>query len=127
MSKRKITFVERRSHLRIPMSIKATLKLSKDRVISAKTKNISFGGTFVKFQQTPIVEPGDYFSIELFSRVKFTVKVVHLNEDGIGFQFDFILIKYYESFKKMMLLNATDPDRLIKELGRQAERCKIDS
>lgn len=126
MSNRKIKFIERRSNLRIPMSIGASLNFSNGTTLTGKTKNISFGGAFVRFLNIPIVEIGDYLSLELFGRVKFTVKVIHFNKDGLGFQFDFILIKYYESFKKMMLHNASDPERLIKELGRQAKRCSLD-
>jgi len=108
------------------MVIKASLKMPKGLVLEGRTKNISFGGTFIRFEKIPLVEVGDYFTVVLFGRIKFTVKVIHFNEEGIGFQFDFILIKYYEYFKKMMLLNAADPDRLIKELNYQEKRCQDD-
>ncbi len=124
MNKRKIKYIERRKNYRIPMSISARLMLSNDIIIPGKTQNVSFGGTFLEFDNIPVVSLADYYSIELFSRVEFTVKVIHIADNGIGFQFDFILIKYYEHFKKKMLLNAPDPDRLIKELGRQAnDKC----
>lgn len=105
------------------MAIGSRLKLP-DRdgtVVPGKTRNISFSGTFVEFDKVPLVNEGDYFSLRILGRIDFTVKVIHFNNKGIGFQFDFILIKYYEHFKKLMLSNAPDPDRMIKELGRQTE------
>ena len=111
---------ERRSHIRLPLTFKSKLLLVDDIILKGQTRNISMGGAFVELQGIPFVKKGDYFSLVLLSRVEFTCKVIHSNQDGIGFQFDFILIKYYEQFKQMMLHNAPDPDRLIKEIGRWA-------
>ncbi len=94
---------------------------SGDLVLNGVTGNISFGGTFIELEGVPRVLKGDYFSLLLLGRVEFTCRVIHSNPKGIGFKFDFILIKYYEHFKQLMLSNAKDPDRLIKELGRWSE------
>lgn len=125
MTPRKAKFVERRKNQRLAMSVGSRLKLPDGKILPGKTRNLSFGGTFVEFAEVPIVEVGDYFSLRIFGRIDFTVKVIHHNMGGLGFQFDFILIKYYEHFKKMMLSNAPDPDRMIKELGRQTERIAL--
>ncbi len=117
--------VERRTHQRLAMAIGSRLKLPDGTILPGKTRNISFGGTFVDFDRVPIVKEGDYFSLRILGRIEFTVKVIHSNKGGMGFQFDFILIKYYEHFKKMMLSNAPDPDSMIKELGRQAKRISL--
>lgn len=109
---------ERRKNLRLPLTFKAKLKLPSDIVLLGQTRNISFGGVFVALDKVPIVKPGDYFSLVLLARVEFTCRVIHSNPGGIGFQLDFILIKYYEHFKTMMLHNAPDRDKIIKELGR---------
>jgi hypothetical protein len=114
--------VERRKTLRLPLTFKAKLKLPGDIVLSGQTRNISFGGTFVELDKIPPLIKGDYVSLILLSRVEFTCKLVHSNAGGIGFEFDFILIKYYEVFKAMMLRNAPDRERIIKELGRWASK-----
>jgi len=113
--------VERRKTLRLPLTFKAKLKLPGDIVLTGQTRNISFGGTFVELDKVPLLAKGDYVSLILLSRIEFTCKLIHSNEGGIGFEFDFIVIKYYEFFKKMMLRNAPDRDRIIKELGRWAD------
>lgn len=109
---------ERRKNLRLSLNFKAKLKMSSDIVLLGQTRNISFGGVFVAFDKVPLVKHGDYFSLILLSRVEFTSRVIHSNKNGIGLQFDFILIKYYEQFKTMMLHNAPDREKIIKELGR---------
>nr|MBF0221007.1 PilZ domain-containing protein [Desulfobulbaceae bacterium] len=112
---------ERRRHSRLSVPFKAKLKLPHDIVLSGQTRNISFGGAFVELEAVPPLKKGDYVSLVLLSRVEFTCKLIHSNMRGIGFEFDFILIKYYEVFKEMMLHNAPDRDRMIKELGRWTE------
>ena len=112
---------ERRKNIRLQIRFKSNLKISENRSLTGQTRNISFGGAFVEFDKVPIVKKHDYFSLVLLPRAEFTCKVIHSNKMGIGFQFDFILIKYYEHFKKMMLNNAPDPDRVIKELGRWSD------
>jgi len=118
MAKRKIK--ERRKNIRLALSIKAHLQLTDEILLPGRTANISFSGAFVEFDQIPVINMGSYFKLILLKRVEFTCKAIHINRRGVGFQFDFILIKYYEHFKKMMLHNAPDPERLIKELGRHA-------
>lgn len=112
---------ERRRHSRLSVPFKAKLKLPHDIVLSGQTRNISFGGAFIELDGIPPLKKGDYASLVLLSRVEFTCKLIHSNTGGIGFEFDFILIKYYEVFKEMMLHNAPDRDRMIKELGRWAD------
>ncbi len=112
---------ERRKNKRLPLNFKSKLVHSGDLVLNGITRNISFGGAFIELDAIPPVFKGDYFSLILLGRVEFTCRVIHSNPNGIGFQFDFILIKYYEHFKKLMLTNAKDPDQLIKELGRWGE------
>lgn len=112
---------ERRKNIRLPLAFRASLKSSKPLIHKGQSRNISFGGVFIELDRIPIVKNGDYFSLQLLSRVEFTCQVIHSNPAGIGLQFDFILIKYYEQFKKMMLNNAPDPDRMIKELRRKIE------
>ena len=119
MKKKK--FIERRKHLRLPLTFKTKLKLPGDVILAGQTRNLSFGGAFVDLENVPILKKGDYVSLILLSRVEFTCRLIHSNVGGIGFEFDFILIKYYEVFKKMMLHNAPDRDRMIKELGRWSE------
>ena len=92
-----------------------------DLVLNGTTRNISFGGSFIELEGVPQVFKGDYFSLILLGKVEFTCRVIHSNPDGNGFKFDFILIKYYEHFKKLMLSHAKNPDQLIKELGRWGE------
>lgn len=113
--------VERRKNLRLPLNFKAKLKLPGEIVLPGQTRNISFGGTFVELDAIPPLKKGEYVSLILLSRVEFTCKLIHSNANGIGFEFDFILIRYYEVFKNMMLNHAPDRDRIIKELGRWSD------
>ena len=112
---------ERRNHKRLTLSFKSKLKCGRDLTLNGVTRNISFGGAFIELDGVPQVFKDDYFSLVLLGKVMFTCRVVHSNPDGIGFKFDYILIKYYEHFKKLMLRNAKDPGRLIKELGRRED------
>lgn len=112
---------ERRKHKRLTLNLKSKLMHDGDLVLNGTTRNISFGGSFIELEDVPQVFKDDYFSLILPGKVEFTCRVIHSNPDGIGFKFDFILIKYYEHFKKLMLSNAKNPDQLIKELGRWSE------
>lgn len=113
---------ERRKHKRLALQLKGKLKCGNDLSFEGVTKNISFGGAFIKLDGVPEVKKDDYFSLVLLGRVEFTCRVIHSNPEGIGLVFDFILIKYYEHFKDLMLSNTKDPGRLIKELGRWSEK-----
>lgn len=112
---------ERRNHKRLTINFKSKLKYDGDLALNGVTRNISFGGAFIEIENVPQVFKDDYFSLVLLGKVEFTCRVIHSSPDGIGFKFDFIMIKYYEHFKKLMLTNTKDPDRLIKELGRWGE------
>ncbi len=112
---------ERRKHLRLPLSFKANLKLPDGTVLKGQTRNVCFGGTFVEFDAIPQVKKHEYFSLVILPRIEFTCRVIHTKPDGIGFEFNFILIRYYEKFKDLLLANSPDRDRMIKELGRWAE------
>ena len=116
---------EHRKHKRLSLTLKSKLMRDGGLVLNGTTRNISFGGAFIELENVPQVYKDDYFSLTLLGRVEFTCRVMHSNPDGIGFKFDFILIKYYEHFKKLMLTNAKDPDRLIKELGRLGDEDPI--
>lgn len=112
---------EKRKHKRLNLNLKAKLKHEGGLVLHGITRNISFGGVFIELDAVPQVCKDDYFSLVLLGKVEFTCRVIHSNADGIGFKFDYILIKYYEQFKTLMLSNAKDPDRLIEELGRESD------
>lgn len=111
---------ERRKTSRLSLKIKGKLVIGGDLTLKGHTGNISFGGAFMELDKVPIFRVGDYVSLELLSRIKFTCEIIHFNECGVGLRFDFILIRYYEHFKEMMLHNAPDRERIIKELGRWA-------
>ncbi|MDA8159510.1 MAG: PilZ domain-containing protein [Desulfobacteraceae bacterium] len=112
---------ERRKNIRLSLGLKARIILGQKVVLRGQTRNISFGGAFIELERVPILRIGDYVSLELLGRIKFTCEIIHYNEGGIGLRFDFILIRYYERFKETMLINAPDRDRIIKELGRWSE------
>jgi len=109
---------ERRKHKRLTLNFKSKLIHNGDLLFDGVTRNISFGGTFIELEGVPQVFKDDYFSLVLLGRVKITSRVIHSNLDGIGFIFDFILIKHYEHFKNLMLSNPRDPGQSIKELVR---------
>jgi len=112
---------ERRKHLRLPLNFKVRINnLRHGLVLRGQTRNISFAGAFVELDKVPPLQRDDYFSLVLLGQVEFTCRLIHSNSGGIGCQFDFIKIRYYEVFKNMMLNNAPDPERLVKELRRWA-------
>ncbi|RUM44075.1 MAG: hypothetical protein DSY80_04800 [Desulfocapsa sp.] len=112
---------ERRKHLRLSLNFKVKLELPRrELVLEGHTLNLSFASAFIQLDHIPPVLPNEYISLTLMGQVEFTCRVIHSNIDGIGCQFDYIQIKYYELFKKMMLSNAPDPERLVKEIGRRA-------
>ncbi len=113
---------ERRKHLRLPLNFRVKVQFPHRKlVLSGNTGNLSFAGAFIELDDIPLVHRNDYFSLTLLTQVEFTCRVIHSNRQGIGCQFDFIQIKYYEQFKKMILRNAPDPDRIIDEIGRWAD------
>lgn len=113
--------LEKRKNVRLSLGIKGRLLLPCDVTLKGQTRNISFGGAFIELDRVPLLKIGDFVSLELLTRIKFTCEVIHYNPSGIGLRFDFILIRYYERFKEMMLINAPDRDQMIKELGRWAD------
>ncbi|MFW8600237.1 PilZ domain-containing protein [Desulfobacterota bacterium M19] len=113
---------ERRKHLRLPLNFKVSVNnLRPGLVLRGQTRNISFAGAFIELDKVPPLQRDDYFSLTLLGQVEFTCRLIHSNSGGIGCQFDFIKIRYYEVFKNMMLNNAPDPERLVKELHRWAQ------
>jgi len=113
---------ERRKHLRLSLNFKVKLEQPRRKlVLEGHTRNLSFAGAFIQLDHIPPVLANEYISLTLMGQVEFTCRVIHSNADGIGCQFDFIQIRYYELFKKMMLTNAPDPERLVKEIGRWTE------
>jgi len=112
---------ERRKNIRLSLGLKGRLMLPGDLALKGQTRNLSFGGTFFELERVPLLKVGDFISLELLARIKFTCEIIHYNAAGIGLRFDFILIRYYELFKEMMLHNAPDRDQMIKELGRWAD------
>jgi len=113
---------ECRKHLRLLLNFKVKLEMpDRKLMLGGHTLNLSFAGAFIELDRVPLVLPNEYFSLTLLGQVEFTCRVIHSNAVGIGCQFDFIQIRYYELFKKMLLRNAPDPDRIVKEIGRWAE------
>ncbi|MBU4263647.1 MAG: PilZ domain-containing protein [Proteobacteria bacterium] len=113
---------ECRKHLRLPLSFKVKLEMPRRKlVLEGHTLNLSFAGAFIEPDLVPLVLPNEYFALTLLGQVEFTCRVIHSNAVGIGCQFDFIQIRYYELFKKMLLHNAPDPERIAKEIRRWTE------
>jgi hypothetical protein len=113
---------ECRKHLRLSLNFKVKLELPRrELVLEGHTLNLSFAGAFIKLDHIPLVLPDEYISLTLLEQVEFTCRVIHSNAGGIGCQFDFIQIRYYELFKKIMLSNAPDPERIVNEIRRWAE------
>ena len=110
---------EHRKHLRVLLNFRVKLEMPRHKLLlKGNTHNLSFSGAFVGLDPVPHVLSNEYFSLNLLGQIEFTCRVIHSNDVGIGCQFDFIQIKYYELFKKMMLRNSPDPDRIIKEIRR---------
>ena len=55
---------------------------------------------------------------ERTTKINLECRIIHIQKNGIGFQFLSIDFEGYHTFKRMMVLNSEDPERLLLELKK---------
>ena len=100
---------ERRKNIRLPIIMCAEFKLTVGDPYMGKTKNISMGGLFVRFENKPLVKVGDRCRVALLLNQKISqvalkcqCRVIQQDRSGIGFKFHSIDFAYLDNLKKLL-------------------------
>ena len=115
----------RRKHMRLQISVDAEMKTSDNKIIKGTTKNISFSGVMIEFQEEPKIEPGEKCKISLIIQqnsnmeINFDCRVVHRTNSSLGFEFICLNgLDGYENFKNLLVYNSPNPQELMEELEK---------
>jgi hypothetical protein len=113
----------RRKHTRLPLQFRAEFQLQDSRILTGKTKNISFGGVFIYCRNAAEEVVGSEGKLRIILQdyteggsVTISGRIVRVDEEGMGIQFVSIGFEDYQKFRNMMLYNNPSPDVLLKEL-----------
>lgn len=117
---------ERRKHTRLPLKMKAELIFEDGSTFQGQTSDISFGGAFLCCQPAmPSPSQGSNGVLKIIFQSGLSDDVIkiecfHVRSDnkGIAVQFTAIDITAYNTFEKMMIYNAPDPEILSEELDK---------
>ncbi len=114
---------EKRKNVRYHIELDAVITLQDNTSIKGKTKNLSFGGSYLNCTDAISMPEGNTCFLELHLKgtpqqnvIKFLCNIIHVQDDGVGLQFIDIDIVGYEQFKNLMVFNSPDPDALLAEL-----------
>ncbi|MBF0101124.1 MAG: PilZ domain-containing protein [Desulfobacterales bacterium] len=118
--------LNKRKHTRLPIQIKAMVKVNQDEeYIIGKTKNVSFGGICLSVVDSIAIKQGEECEVVLILYegtppigIEFKCKVVHNRDSDLGFKFISINSEDYEHFKNLMVLNSSNPMMLLDELKK---------
>jgi hypothetical protein len=113
-------FSNQREFTRVPVHIWGTLKDGKRELVTAEITSLSLRGCYAStFEALP---KGEVHSLMLFTEddkkaLHITVKarIASSSEDGMGIEFTEMPLESYDHLRKLVLLNASDPDRVEKE------------
>jgi hypothetical protein len=113
-------FSNQREFTRVPVHIWGTFKDGRREILTAEITSLSLRGCYAcTFDVLP---QGEEHRLMLFTEddakaLHITVKarVVSSTEDGMGIEFTEMPLESYDHLRKMVLLNASDPDRVEKE------------
>lgn len=110
---------ERRRHLRLALRFPAVFVL-RNEIWPAHTRNISFGGTYLDITEVPALAAGEACRVQIAlaegMRIELQGEVCRVDELGLSVRFICTDLTSYEHLKAVMLLNCSDPDRLLQEL-----------
>ncbi|MBF0227174.1 MAG: PilZ domain-containing protein [Desulfobacterales bacterium] len=120
-------FTEKRKHKRIPIEVAAEIELPDGKIYKGKTENLCFGGAFVSLTEEFNKQNIENCNLKLILKesnnqidIKFKCDIVHIQKDetgiGIGIKFKSIDGDSYHYFKKLMVLNSSEPEDLLEEL-----------
>jgi len=114
-----------RKHTRVPLEIAAELSVDGGTTYHGFTKNMSFGGAFIKLDADESSAPkeGDRCELRLILgapeepiKVPIQAKVARSDPMGVGIEFRSTTIEGYWHFKNLMVYNSPESDRLLEEL-----------
>jgi len=116
---------QRRKHTRIVLQLDAELILFDNTSFRGKTKDISFSGIYIKCNNAEGIPIGDKCTIKLHLRsgenpeiIQCACAVVRTSASGVGIKFISIDLTGYQQFKKLMIYNSSDSDKLMAELEK---------
>jgi hypothetical protein len=113
-------FSNQREFTRVPVQIWGTFRDGKRELATTEITSLSLRGCYAPtFNGLPEgeVHPLTLFTEDDVHAIHFTVKarIVRSTEDGMGIEFTEMPLESYDHLRKMVLLNASDPDRVEKE------------
>ncbi|HEY5604264.1 MAG TPA: PilZ domain-containing protein [Gammaproteobacteria bacterium] len=118
-----VSNTENRKHQRLDIRVSANVAFNDGIQYNGKTRNISFCGAFIQFNQASVLKRGARCMLTLmFSdgpktvMLKFKSKITHVKPDGIGLVFKGIFAEDYADFVYLMSKHSPDPDALLREL-----------
>ena len=113
-------FSTQREFTRVPVHIWGTFKEGKREIVTAEITSLSLRGCYAStFEALPMDAqyPLTLFTEDDDSALHITVaaRVVRSDQDGMGIEFTEMPLESYDHLRRMVLMNATDPERVEKE------------
>jgi hypothetical protein len=113
-------FSTQREFTRVPVHIWGTFRDGKRELVTAEVTSLSLRGCYAStFEALPA---GEVHKLMLFTEddshalhITVQARVVRSDEDGMGIEFTEMPLESYDHLRKMVLLNATEPDKVEKE------------
>lgn len=119
------SITDNRKHQRLPVEVRATIKLADGTEHKGQTTNISFSGAFVDLDASESLQTGDKCRLTLHLQdgsepmlLNFKCKIRHVKSHGIGIEFRAIYAEDYNDFVYLMVNNSPDPDGLLEEVSK---------
>ena len=115
-----IDYSSRREFTRVPVHIWGTFKDGNREIVTVEVDTLSLRGCHATtFEALPA---GEVHCLMLFTEddakalhITVQARIVSSDEDGMGIEFTEMPLESYDHLRKMVLLNASDPDRVEKE------------
>jgi hypothetical protein len=109
-----------REFTRVPVHIWGTFKDGKRELLTAEITTLSLRGCYAStFEALP---EGEVHRLMLFTEddahalhITVQARIVRSTEDGMGIEFTEMPLESYDHLRKMVLMNAADPDKVEKE------------
>ncbi|MGD8570664.1 MAG: PilZ domain-containing protein [Gammaproteobacteria bacterium] len=119
------SITDNRKHQRLPIEVRATVKLADGTEYKGQSVNISFSGAFVEVADTQSLRAANTCRLTLHLQdgsepilLNFKCKIRHVKSHGIGIEFRAIFAEDYNDFVYLMVNNSPDPDGLLEEVSR---------
>jgi hypothetical protein len=113
-------YSNQREFTRVPVQIWGTFREGKRELVTTEITSLSLRGCYASTFE--VLPEGEVHRLTLFTEddanaIHITVKarIVRSDQDGMGIEFTEMPLESYDHLRKMVLLNATDPDRVERE------------